>query len=303
MQVGRSFGRVVALVAMIVALAAIPRPAFADRVDELAQMLSSSSEKTRISAVVSLARLGDKRTLRPLVVALHDPSAQVRALAAAALGRLGHKAALPSLRNAATDDTDATVRKHARLAAVAVAKANGLPDELPAQPAGTQAKISRHGSGFGRSPHAVADVPDLYVVVKTWSDDSPGKADKETRKAHAEIVKQALLDSFRAAPQVTMTESEGKRWGLDPRHIDLSVVKMSVVQTGGMIEVEAELRLAISDESGKMLSFLSGGAKVQVPQGKFDMRYLPNMRKEALESAMRGMFDKLLAHLRDTSQS
>ena len=301
MNAGRTLGRLVAIFAIAAAFLTAPRPARADRVADLAQMLTSSSEKTRISAVVSLARLGGKPTLKPLVVALHDPSAQVRALAATALGNLGHKASLPSLRSAATDDADATVRKRARIAAVAVAKANNLPDELPAQqPA--QAKVARH-SGFGRSPHAVADAPDLYVVVKTSSDDSPGKADKDTRKVHADVVKQALLESLHDAPQVTVVEAEAQRWALDPRMIDLSVVKMEVVQSGGMIEVQAELRLAISDETGKMLSFLSGGAKVQVPQGKFDMRYLPTMRKEALESAMRGMFDKLLAHLRQTSQS
>ena len=35
----------------------------------------------------------------------------------------------------------------------------------------------------------------------------------------------------------------------------------------------------------------------------FDPKYLPNLRKEALENAMRGMFDKLLMQLRDKSQS
>jgi hypothetical protein len=44
---------------------------------------------------------------------------------------------------------------------------------------------------------------------------------------------------------------------------------------------------------------LSGGAKVQVPRKTFDARYLPKLRKEALENAMRGMFDKLLLHLRN----
>ena len=67
------------------------------------------------------------------------------------------------------------------------------------------------------------------------------------------------------------------------------------------MEIEAELRLAISDDKGKMLSFLSGGAKIQVPKRTFDAKYLPNLRKEALENAMRGMFDKLLKHLRDRS--
>ncbi len=280
-------------------------PARADRVDELTQQLSSSSEKTRMTAVVSLARLGDKRTLKPLVTALHDPSAQVRALAATALGHLGHKAALPSLRNMSNDDTDDTVRAKAREAALAVAKANHLPADLPtAQPAADPQPVqARHGSGFGRSPHAVDNAPDLYVQIKTTSDDSPGKSDKTTRKVHADIVKAALLDSFKAAPQVTMTQADAQRWGLDARLIDVSVVKMEVAQNGGYMEIEAELRLAISDENGKMLSFLSGGAKVQVPRTKFNAKFLPDLRKEALESALRGLFDKLVTHLRQTSQS
>lgn len=295
----REFARLVALIVVVATVLGRAAPAHADDVAQLAKLLSSSSDKTRLSAVVSLARLGDKRTLKPLVTALHDPNAQVRALAATALGHLKHKAALPSLRSAATDDVNDTVRTKAREAAVAVAKANHLPDELPGQAAPAQA---RH-SGFGRSPHAVADAPDLYVLVNTSSDDSPGKADKPTRKEHGEIVKQALVDSLKAAPQVTMTEADAQRWGLDPRHIDLSVVKMDVIQDGAYVAVDAELRLAISDDKGKMLSFCSGGAKVQVPRKNFNARFLPDLRKEALENAMKGMFDKLLAHLRDTSQS
>ena len=275
-------------------------PALADRVDDLTTQLSSSSEKTRETAVVSLARLDDKRALKPLVGALHDPSAPVRALAATALGHLGHKAALPSLRTAAIDDTDDTVRAKAREAAVKVAKVNHLPDELPP----THAEQARRTtSGFGRSPHAVEDRPDLYVVIKSTNDDSPGKTDKTTRKANADILKTSLSDQLKAAPQVTMAETEAKRWGLDARHIDVSVVKLDVDTSGSYVEISAELRLAISDDTGKMLSFLSGGAKVQVPRTKFKPQFLPDFRKEALEGAMKGMFDKLVAHLRTTSQS
>jgi hypothetical protein len=274
-----------------------------DRIDELTTQLSSSSEKTRLTAVVSLARLDDKRALKPLVTALHDPSAPVRALAASALGHLGHKASLPSLRNAATDDTDETVREKAREAAVRVAKVNNLPDELPPTPKEAQVQ-ARRTSGFGRSPHAVEDRPDLYVVIKSSNDDSPGsKGDKVVRKANGEVLKTALENELKAAPQVTMTDTEAKRWGLEARHIDVSVVKLDVDTSGSYVEISADLRLAISDDTGKMLSFLSGGAKVQVPRSKYKPQFLPDFRKEALEGAMKGMFDKLLAHLRETSQS
>ncbi|HEV7556110.1 MAG TPA: hypothetical protein VGO00_11670, partial [Kofleriaceae bacterium] len=113
--------------------------------------------------------------------------------------------------------------------------------------------------------------------------------------------KKSLATSLGKNPTVTMAAADGTRWNLDLRNVDLSVVKLEMATVDNMIEVEAQLRLAISDDKGRMLSFLSGGAKVSVPKAKFDLRYLPNLRKEALENAMRGMFDKLLVHLRSQS--
>jgi hypothetical protein len=290
---GRFLAKIVVALAVMTVVLRHDRPAYAD--DSIAllskQLETSSSDKERISAVVALARLRDRRTMKPLVAALHDPSSQVRALAATALGELGHKAALPSLRHCADDDTDDNVRHLARTAAMAVAKANHLPSELKTEP---------RRPGFGHDAHAV-EHPDLCVTIRSSSDDSPGTNDKKAREVHAAIVKQVLADSFKNTPQVTTVLTEAERWGLDPRHIDLSVVKMEVTDAKGMIEVNAELRLAVSDDKGRMLSFLSGGAKVSVPKAKFDLRYLPNLRKEALENAMRGMFDKLLVHLRSQS--
>ena len=294
------------IVTIAVAIVMMGTPAFAgDRIAELTTMLSSSSEKTRLSAVLSLARLGDKRAMKPLVTALHDPNAQVRAIAASALGKLGHKAALPALKAAALDDVDETVRTKAREAYTSVAKANNVKDELatPTSPAAieavaTQARAKKTTTGFGRSPSAVEDKPDLYVTIKGTNDDSPGKTDKTTRKQHADILKGALLDQLKSAPLVTMVPTDAERWGLDARMIDVSVVKLETNLVSGYMEVVVDLRVAISDQQGKLLSFLSGGAKVQVPLAKYKPKFLPGMRKEALEGALNGMFDKLLVHLR-----
>jgi hypothetical protein len=301
-----TLGRVFMALVLIVGVS-LTTPARADeRVDHIAAGLSSSSEKTRISAVAALAKIGDKRALKPLVGALKDSSATVRALAAGALGTLGHRACLPALRGLASDDPDPTVRARAREAAQLVAKANDEPDGLPrdtsaaAVPARTQRGRT---SGFGHSPHAVESRPDLYVDVKSTRDDSPGKADKATRQIHADVLRRTLADSLHAAPQVTTVAADAQRWGLEARHLDVAVTKCEVTRNGGMVEVAADLRLAISDDRGKMLSFLSGGARVQVPSGKFDARYLPQLRREALEQAMRGLFEKLIVHLRQTSQS
>lgn len=300
----RPFTRLVA--PLLVAVGLLTGHAVADtRVNELAKTLTtSSSDKARLSAVAALARLNDRGAMKPLVGALTDPNPQVRALAAAALGRLGHKSALPALKTAA-DDADATVSARAKEAASAVAKANRLPDPWPVAAVAAAPQARKYGgrAGFGRQAHAVENHPDLFVTINTSADDSPGKADKAARKMHSEILKQTLNASFKASPNVTTVAADAQRWGLDPRHLDLSVIKLDVAQAGQYIEIEAQLRLAISDDKGKMLSFVSGGAKVQVPKRTFNAKYLPNLRKEAIENAMRGMFDKLLVQLRDKSQS
>jgi len=283
------------VIALILAAATFgrARPARADdQVDELSRTLSSSSEKERLSAAVALGNLGDRRAMKPLVGALSDPSPQIRVVAATGLGKLGHKSSLPALKGAANDDTDEKVRKSAREAALAVAKANQLPSPWP------EPEVTAQRPGFGKQPRALGPVPDVYMVVNTAADDSPGKADKSMRKEHAEILRKTLAEDCKGNPVITTVASDAKRLGLDARQIDLSVVKMDVATIGAMVEVDAELKLAVSDGHGKILSFLSGGAKIQVPKHRFDARYLPRLRREVLESAMHGMFEKLVTHLR-----
>ncbi|HEU4732538.1 MAG TPA: HEAT repeat domain-containing protein [Kofleriaceae bacterium] len=274
------------------------------RVAELTHMMASSSAKTRLSAVLALAKLGDRAAQKPLVAALKDPSERVRAVAATALGRLGCEAALPALRVLASEDAVDDVRKAASTAAMKIAmshpsegrtaKPDGEAQARRMPPAVAAAVRPGMAASHQAEPHA-----GLYLLVSSAADESPGAADKLTRKAHAEIIKRVLVEQLRNEASVTSSAEEARRWGLDARHIDLSVTRLDLVRTGGMVEIEAELRIALSDDSGKMMSFLTGGAKVQVPSGKFDAKYLPSLRNEALENAMRGMFGKLLAHLRE----
>lgn len=261
-----------------------------ERVAQLTAQLerSSSNEKAKLSAIAALARLGDRRAVKPLTGALQDNNPTVRALAAAALGKLGQKSAMPALRQASSDSNE-TVRARVADAITSISKANGLTHT-----ASTTA-------GFGKQARITEQSPDLYVVLKSFNDDSPGKSEKKERLTNADVVRTAMSTELRGAPLVTAVANEAKRLGLNPRVVDVSVVKMKLRTTkNNMLEVETELRLAISDDSGKMLSFLSGGAKVQVPKKGFNWSYLPQLRKEALENAVRGLFGKLITHLRTT---
>jgi hypothetical protein len=264
-----------------------------ERVEQLAAIIgrSSSNEKAKLSAIAALARLGDRRAVKPLVAALGDGNATVRALAAAALGKLEQKSALPALRQAAGDPNE-TVRTRVAAAIAAISKANGLTP----QPTSGGGKTA----GFGRESRTTEQSPDLYVVLKSCNDDSPGKSAKKDRLSNAEVVRASMAGELRVAPLVTSAANEAKRLGLNPRMVDVSVTKMVLRTKGRFLELETELRLAISDDSGKMLSFLSGGAKVSVPKKGFNWSYLPQLRKEALENAVRGLFGKLITHLRST---
>lgn len=277
------------LIAIVLVCAAVPAHA-EDRVPALARMLKSSSAKTRLSAVLALAKLGERTVQPPLITALHDPNVRVRMVAATALGRLECDAALPALRTLATDDDDEDVRKAAGNAALKIARSSR--DRVAEAEA-------RRAAVHPARPRADGEVhPDLYLKINSATDDAPGRADPVARKTHAEIVRRTLADQLRREASITSAGADAQRWGLAARNIDLSVTRLDATQAGGYMEIDAQLRLAISDGNGKMLSFLSGGAKVQVPSDKLDARYLPSLQKEALENAMRGMFAKLLAHLR-----
>lgn len=297
--------RVAWVLALCAALAIVLRhaPAHAEeRVAVLARMLSSKSDKTRLSAVLALAKLGNEAAQKPLITALRDRSYRVRAVAATALGSLGCAPALPALQVLAREDADPDVRKAANNATIKIGLAQR---RAPAERAGKRDEVlaRRAPATGGAAAPAPDDEPhaDLYVLINSSSDDSPGSADRETRRRHADIIKRVLLEKCRSEASVTSIAVEAQRWGLEARHIDLSVTRLDVAKIGSAVEIDVQLRLAISDTNGKMLSFLSGGAKLQVPSARFDARYLPQMRREVLENAMRGMFDKLIAHLRDGS--
>lgn len=279
------------LVLGLLAVGVPPHARAEDRIGELTATLAAShSERERIAAVTSLARIEDKAALRPLVVALQDPSPQVRSIACAGLGKLRHKAAAPALRMIATDDADPTVRQRAAEALALISRANGMPVDKTLTPAATTA-------GQVAAP---VTKPRIFVTIRSTNDDSPGKRDAGSRKGHADVLRQTLAQELDAAPLFTTDASLAKRQNLDACQIDVSLVRLDTRTRGGMIEVEAQLRLTISDPNGKMLSFISGGARMEVKRHGYNLAYLPQLRKETVANAVRGLSAKLVEHLRRT---
>ena len=282
---------------LLLGLLAIGEPSHAraeDRIGELTASLGSGhTERERIAAVTSLARLEDKTALRPLVIALQDESPTVRGIAAVGLGKLGHKGAVPALRMTANDDSDPTVRQRAATALAQVNKLNGLPPE----PTVTPARPTKAAKG------AAAVQPRIHVVIRSTTDESPGGADARARKTHAEVLRETLASEIQTSSLLTTDTTNATRPGHESCQIDVSVVRLETRSAHGMIEVEAQLRLTISDPRGKMLSFLSGGATMQVKRRGYNLAYLPQLRRETVANAVKGLSAKLAEHLRRTITS
>lgn len=283
-------------VAALVAVLAIPAQARADRLVNLSRTLESSKhEKARIAAAVSLGRMKDRRALKPLVRALRDENRVVRAVAAASLGHLGDTKALPSLKRA-TRDSDATVRRRATQAIVAIRKANS--EEEPAtKEASRNTQVARR-AGFGNRPRKLDPRPTLYLVLKSTTDESKSRTNKKTRQRHADKMRSYIEAELSAAPDVTTSEQEALAYGIERNTLDASITKLDGRIAGPYVEVECEIRIAISNDRGKMLSFLTGGAKVQIPKGLFSKKQLPRLRLEAIENAVKSVNQDLISYLR-----
>jgi hypothetical protein len=76
-------------------------------------------------------------------------------------------------------------------------------------------------------------------------------------------------------------------------HVDATIVSLTVEPTDDLVVVSAQIRLAISDDSGRILSVLTGGAKVEQSARSYRAQKLGRMRDDAVSAAVEGMFGKV----------
>jgi uncharacterized membrane protein len=289
-------GRFLALL-VVVGLVGAAAPARAERVHDLSRaLLHGKRVKTRVSAASALDRLRDRRAIHSLILALGDASYLVRELAAVALGHLGDPAALPALERARADKRRAVrrqvlaainlIRDKQRRAVAARAPAPGNPPVRATRGLAYPAPVAHEGP------------PPIYVMLKSTSDKTAGGAAPSMRKQRADRMRSLMSAALARGKDVMLAPTSARALAGDPYAIDVTLVKLARVERGPHIEIECEIRVAISTREGKMLSFLTGGAKVQVPRGTFREAYLPQLRGEAIEGAVRSVHGDLVAFLK-----
>ncbi len=148
--------------------------------------------------------------------------------------------------------------------------------------------------GMGRTLLAIvfcasmAGITSADRIQVTSSDQSESGQSAEDRRVNAETIKD-VLDTW------VSTESLAT-----DHQIDVGVVKLTVDPADANVTIIAELRIAISDARGKMVSVVSGTSTVLVPNRLARPASLPGLRKEALIAATTAMLPKLRTHLHVT---
>jgi hypothetical protein len=244
-------------------------PARADRVDDLDRTLTSDpSWRVRLQAAVVLGKLRDPRSVPSLLRALSDENETVRGLAAQVLGQIGEPSSSIALDRARRSDPSAFVRS----------RANEALEKL--QPAQAQ---GHHGSG---GSHA------LHVEVGGVG-----------AKAHAspeltQRLREYIIRELQRTPGVTL---EGKP--LSGFLIDSSITSVSRKLTAQWVEVSCEISFVVGRlPSRAMVMMTSGGATVQAPRMGFRPDKERALQLDALEGAVQGAHENLLAFLKTQHQ-
>ena len=238
-------------------------------------ILKSKDYRKRSDAALKLARFNSTLALKTLIVALEDKHWMVRAMAAMGLGNMGNPAALPALHRSA-QDKNRVVRK----------KSIGAISKIK--------KFKSHSSPLKNTNEKLPNYkpPRYYLQVKSVSDKVNPKT-SWTRRLILKVLREEIESTIGFTSSTKNKNKTKVQYGLD-----ISIMRMTHRKQGAVVLVDCHLRSAISNRSGKILSFVSGSATVRVPRSNYSPEDLPRLRKEAIENAVRSVHQDIVSFIR-----
>ena len=250
-SLARRLRAVLVLVVLAFGVVAMPTAVRADNVDVLVRDVKSGSDyKVRLSAVLALAKLGDKRGIPALVGALGDSDKTVRGAAAVALGKL------------VTAATPATTRKQVKTALEKLV-ARESTDSVKKVAEKTLAQLAAIEEAA-----AVTDAPGggVYVAVA----DMASKAEPiDKLKALAKKTVQTtltrkgkeFLQTWPGGKVPTKTQLAAKK--VMGFYVDGTVNEITVKQKGASATVSCKISMLIASFPEKSIfAVLTGNASV-----------------------------------------
>ena len=229
--------------------------------------MSDPSWRVRLQAVVVMGKLGEPRSTPVLIRALGDANETVRGVAAQVLGDLGGPTATAALQRAKQDSSEFVRDKV--LASLEKLEAGGGKTSN-----GNGSALHVEVGGIGVKAHNVS--PELKAALR--------------RLIEAQLAR---------TPGLTL---EGKP--LSGFLIDSAITALSRKTVENYVEISCEVSMIVGRLPSKaMVMMTSGGATVQVARGDIRPAQEASLERDALEGAVKGAHENLLAFLKNQHPS
>jgi hypothetical protein len=121
---------------------------------------------------------------------------------------------------------------------------------------------------------------DVKVTVKSSIDDSRSTSTATERKKHEDLVR-LTIDRMVARGPIALPGN---------RNVDARIVSLTTELVDDLVVVTSEIRVAVSDDSGRITAVLSGGAKAEMAVRAYRSRHLPQLREDALVASLESMY-------------
>lgn len=241
--------RAAVVLALALGTVALPAVARADNVDVLIKDVKSGSDyKVRLSAVLGLAKLGDKRGIPALIGALSDSDKTVRGAAAVAVGKLITAATPATTRGQAKTALEALLKRESTDSVKSVAKKT--LDQLAALDAASVA-VTTGG---------------IYVSVdKMASKAEPIEDLRELmRKSATSVLSKKAKDFMQAWPGgKAPTRKDLTAKAVSGFYVDGTVNELTVKQKGASATISCKISMLIATYPEKSIfAVLTGTASV-----------------------------------------
>jgi hypothetical protein len=269
-------GRTLVMVlAMACAGVAGARPDY-DRIPDLIQTVTTDpSYKVRVSAALVLGKLKDRRAVPALKKVLStDGHYAVRATAAQSLGQIGDKDAIPTLDKAQSDSHE-FVRARAK-AALQALSSSGPPKAEPV-PVAVKSGRERYYVGVGSVGDKTKHAPDLVKRMREF-----------------------VVRELEHTPEVSLKlDGTGRGRKLKGFTVEGSITEVKKSANRSYVEISCEVSYVVGVyPSRSIVMMTTGGATIQTPKGQFRPHQEQGLRVSALEEAVRGAHQNLLAFLK-----
>ncbi len=259
----RQPGRLSTALLSLAVLLALAAPARADKVDDLIRDLKTGSDyKVRLSAALSLAKVGDKRAITAFQIALKDSDKTVRGASAVALGKLVDATTPAAKRDLIIKDLTTMIGKESS-------------DSVKKQAEKSLQTIKAIGGGGSTTTVASGAV---FIDVGPMS----SKASEGDNVKLKGLMRSTVEKTFKSKGQPMMTAWPGgkspTRKDLDAKkasgfHVDGTLTEMTVKQKGSAATVSCKVSMLIATFPEKsVFGFLNGGASVTASSDESDIK-------------------------------